>query len=713
MIRAVNRPSWTGGAVLLALIVAAPMVFNAIALLPELTAVPNVNDDAAHWAFVQRADDAISRGENPVDFWFPGLELGFPQFVYYQHLPHLSVVALHRALPGSDLLMTFNATRYLLLVTFPLTVFWALRVFGFGVSAAAISAATASLLSSGSRLGFDYDSYVWRGYGVFTQLFAMHLSLVVLALTHRVISTGRGYAAAIVAFSALVLTHILYAYMLALTAGLLVVADIRWRSIPVRVLRLGLVGAATTVITAYISLPAVQTAYYLNDSPFLETYKYDSFGAGPILGWLVTGQLFDAGRPPILTALAAIGIAVAVVRRQRLPLLAVAIFVFWLVMYFGRPTLGGLVDLFPLHESLVFHRFIGGVHIAAIMLIGVGGGWLWDRLRPTVHPIRVAAASIAAVLLLAPLVVERAVYYEDNGNWLRQTVAAIQRDADAQAVLTTLGALPVGRTYAGMPRAWGDQLDFGLPFRSVKLRDLLPYTGRPSFGPPYQGPSLNSDLAWYFDERAAAQYAVFGIDRVIAAATVTPPDFLLPLRVTPLYVLYAAPGTIARYVGVSDRVFVASQHDLFDRMRTWLLGPGPAAATVIRFDYHRPATESANVLPTAGCPMGSVRSISNEPSRLAVEVSCPSVAAVVFAVTYHPNWHVTADGTELTTFMAAPSEVGVIVPAGAHQLTAEYRSTPVKAPLLILGGIVLLAVVFADHRIASLDQRLAARLGGR
>ena len=710
MSRTVLRPTWHARGVLV-LIVAVPMLFTAVALLPELTAVPSVNDDAAHWAFVQRADDAISRGENPVDFWFPGLELGFPQFAYYQHLPHLAVVVIHRAMPGGDLLTTFNAVRYLLLVTFPLTVFWSLRVLGLGVPAAAIAAGAAPLLSSGSRLGFDYDSYIWRGYGVFTQLFAMHLALVVLALAHRVIATGRGYAAAIVAFSALVLTHILYAYMLALTAGLLALADIRWHVIPLRVLRLAVVGLATALITAYMSLPAVQTAYYLNDSPLLETYKYDSFGAGPILGWLVTGQLLDAGRPPILTTLFAIGIAVAVITRRRIPLLAVAILVFWLVLYFGRPMLGGLVDLLPLHESLFFHRFIGGVHIGAIILIGIGGGWLWERLRPAEVPARAAVAFVAAVLLFAPVLRERATYYADNAAWIRQTADAIAQDADAQTVLGTLDTLPTGRTYAGITRGWGEALDFGLPFRSVKLRDLLPYSGRSSFGPPYQGPSLNSDLVWDFDEREAAAYAVFGIDRVIAPATVVPAAFLRPLRVTPLYVLYAAPGMIARYVGISERMSVANQRELYDQMRAWLIGPGPAAGTVIRFDYHQPLAQEAGGSVISGCPSGRVDVVLNEPGRIAVDVTCPTLAGLAFAVTYHPNWHVTADGAELATFMAAPSEVGVAVPAGTHRLVAEYRSTPVKGPLLVLGGIVLCAVVVGSRRLSALDRRLAARLG--
>jgi len=63
------------------------MAFNAFALLPEVTVpVPNVNDDAEHVLFIQQASEALTNGQDPLDFWVPQLELGFPQFLYYQNL---------------------------------------------------------------------------------------------------------------------------------------------------------------------------------------------------------------------------------------------------------------------------------------------------------------------------------------------------------------------------------------------------------------------------------------------------------------------------------------------------------------------------------------------------------------------------------------------------------------------------------------------------
>src|SRR5438093_11077767 len=123
------------------------MAFNAVALLPEIgIEVPNVNDDAEHVLFIQQADDALDGGQDPLDFWVPQLELGFPQFLYYQNLPHLLVVALGRLTFGLvSLRLLFDLVRYVLLVGFPLAVFWSMRLRRPSYVAAAIAAAPGAL----------------------------------------------------------------------------------------------------------------------------------------------------------------------------------------------------------------------------------------------------------------------------------------------------------------------------------------------------------------------------------------------------------------------------------------------------------------------------------------------------------------------------------------------------------------------------------------
>ncbi|HLZ47722.1 MAG TPA: hypothetical protein VKR80_03630 [Candidatus Limnocylindria bacterium] len=688
------------------------MLFNAVELVPELTSIPNVNDDAAHLLFVRRADQAISLGQDPVDFWVPDVDLGFPEFIYYQHLPHLAVVAVSRALLGSvDIEQVFNGVRYVLLVGLPITVFWSMRRLGFNAVAAAIGAAASSLLSSGGRLGFDYDSYVWRGFGVYTQLVAMHLSFITLAALHALLDRGRGYLLALIALSGLVLSHLLYAYMMAISATVLWLAA-PWRQLGIRAMRLGVVGVLAALISAYLIIPDLILAPFQSSSPNLESYKYDSFGAQQILGWLVSGQLLDADRLPVFTTLLGVGVVAALVTRARPALIALALALVWLVLYFGRPTLGGLVDLFPMHQILFFHRFIGGFHLAAILIIGFGGAWLWE-LVPWRHPARAAALAIVLGLAFIPVFEERAGYYGLNAQWMDQTLTAIDRDAEARTIFETLAALPPGRVYAGQRTDWSEELDFGIPFRSVRLYNLLADREIASFSPPYQGGSLNSELVFDFDPTNLGQYAAFGVTYVIAPTTRQLPSFLVPIRRTPLYTLYSAPvDPAAHYAAVADTIRVSAQSELFARIRAWVLGPLPAAGRVVRIDYPAgpPGSTGATV---PGCETGGrIESSRIEQGRITVVASCPTAAALVLPVTFHPNWHVTSDGTPVEAYMVTPSVIGVTLPPGTHTIVAEYRSTPMKGPLLALAGAVLASAFGLRRWFERVDSRLARRWGG-
>ena len=669
---------------------------NAVALAPEvLYPVPNINDDAQHVVFVRRAADAWSRGENVLDLWVPEFELGVPQFLDYQHLPHVAVVVLGRLTGGSiDLRTLFDLVRYLLLLGFPLTVFWSMRTMGFTAVASSIAAAASSLLSGNHRYGFEYDSYVWRGFGVFTQLFAMHLSFIALATLHRVASRGTGIVAAALACAALALSHLLYAYMLGITAIVLLFFGMTRANAVARIGRFAVVGAVAAAVTSYMWLPFFTQAAYINVTPYLDPAKYDSFGAGPILSWLFSGDLFDHDRLPVLTLLLAAGAIATVVTRARLALLALSLFGLWLLLYFGRPTLGPFIDLLPLHDSLFLHRLIGGVDIFAILLMGIGGAWLWTLLRVSTSHGRLVAIGGATLLLFAPALGERWSYYAQNADWMRQTQAALDADADARTILAALGRQPQGRVYAGLRSNWGQTLDFGIPFNSVRFYNLLAHYDLDAVAPPNQSLSLNADLLWEFNDQDLSHYRLFNVDYVIAPSSVTFPSALRVLATTSRYVLYAAPGQgYAEYAAIANSEAASTQQDLFVRELAWLRGGGPARWTFTRYEYHQPAPVDVPV-PIADCAGGRISYERVQPARFEVLARCDAASAMVLKVTYHPNWHVTVDGADVATFMVSPSYLAFAVPAGEHFIVAEYRSTPIKAPLLALGAVVLL-VAFA------------------
>jgi hypothetical protein len=608
------------------------------------------------------------------------------------------VVFLHRALFGLvDLFTVFNSVRYVLLAAFPLTVFWSLRRMGVAAPGAAVAAAAAPLLSGDFRYGFDYDSYVWRGFGMFTQLAAMHLSFVTVAVAWSSLRSRSwshlGRLALVL--SALVLTHLIYAYMMAITLGVVVLADAVSRAdVLRRVARLAIAAVPAAVITAWLWLPFITQTAYLGASPYLQPEKYDSYGAPTILGWLVTGDLMDHGRLPVITALVALGVVAAVMTRTALARAALALFLVWLVLYFGKPTLGGLVSLLPMHDGLLLHRFIGSVELFALVLVGIGAAWAFERANATSSALRFALAGAAALALLAPAMAERATFYSFNTTWMRQTLAAIDADADAGTILTSLEAQPAGRVFAGLRTSgYGPLMNFGIPFNSVRFSDYLVFNRFAVVAAPYSSVSLNADLFWDFAVDKAEDYQLLNVRYVIAPASTAVPTFLRPITTTPRYVLYAAPTTgYAIYGEAVDRRSVPTQRALFALNRPWFNGDDPAELRFHRLDFPA-STERTSPDGAAGCPRATYSYERIQPSRMDLLVGCPTASTLVLKVTYHPNWHVIVDGAEAEAFMVSPSLVGVALGPGDHFVTAEYRSGPLKTPLFVVGALALILTV--------------------
>jgi len=702
--------------VALLLLVLVPTAFHAKALLPEIfLPVPSLNDDAVHYLLVQRASEALAGGENPFDHWVPELEFGFPWFFYYQHLPHLAVVFLHRLLLKQvDLLTVFNLIRYLLLLAFPLTVYWSMRRLQFSAVAAAVSASGATLLSSSPAYGFDYNSYAWRGLGMYTQLWAMHLFFIALACLHEVLDRGKGFAAAVVASSMLALSHLIYVYMMAVTAIVLLLLGLNRANARPRIARLAVTGALGAAISSYFWLPLAFSHAYLNASPYLQRFKYDSFGAREILTRLVNGDLLDSGRLPVLTILLALGIAAALLASTRAARLALALFLLWLALFFGRPTWGRLVDLLPMAKGLLFHRFIGGVHLAAILLIGLGGEWVWQRLGSLSGRWRAAAAALVFLAVMVPALRERQEFYSLNRQWMERSRRALVTDGDGRAIFSALEELPPGRVYAGLYGNWGKDLKFG----DLHFFNLLTFYRMAAPGPPYPSFSLNADLAFHFNERDLAHYNLFNVRYLIAPSRVTMPEFLRRIKETPRYILYQAETDgYASFAAVTETRKIGSQSALFVQNLSWLTGSDPAGGRFSRYDYPAARGTSGSAENTGGsppngrpgCPGGG--KITEErvlPSSIALQVECPEATTLVLKVTYHPNWRVTIDGRDGLPFMLSPSFIGVEVPAGPHKIRAEYRSPLYKTALLLFGACTLLATICFRRQLARFEGLLAS-----
>ena len=702
------RPLTRNEKIALTLLVAVPTILTAIGLLSEITIpVPSLNDDMVHYLYVQRASDALTNGQSIFDHWLPQIETGFPVFFYYQHLPALIVVGLQRLSFGTlDLLTTFNLVRYVLMVSFPLTVFVSMRMMRFSVAAAALAAAASTLLSGDFRYGFEYDSYVWRGFGMYTQLWAMHLSFLAVATMYRAIHDGKRLWLAALLFGMLVLTHLLYAYMSAMAIVLITLWGLNRANFIARVVRVAIVGAFAAAISEYMWLPLLTQSAFLNATPYLQPYKYDSYGAGPILTWLFSGDLFDHGRLPVLTVLFGLGVLAAILSRSRVALLSLGLFGMWLVAYFGRPTLGALTNLFPLHDGLLFHRFAGGVSLAAILLIGVGGAMIWQLFKPHVSTLRLGAAVVVLLVILAPAVSERMAFYSDNTLWQQRSMDALQSDPDANAIVETLQTLPPGRIYAGLPTDYGNEMSLG----DLHFSNLLPFYGLADLTSPTSS-SLNSDYIWDFDDHNQGDFDLFNVRYMIAPTGMAVADFLTPIQRTSRYTLYQAPTTgYAEYVAITSRQAVPTQAALFSINLAWeRTHTLPGERLFMRYDY--PATVADfDTASTAACPGGGKTDYERfQADTINLVVECPADSTLVIKTTYHPDWQIYVDGVLAPDFMVSPSYIGISLPAGKHTVDVIYRPSPIKAPLIVIGAIAALFLLVVRGRLDRFAERLSRR----
>jgi len=680
-----------------------PVVFNAIALGPELRPIQRINDESWHYLFIQRASSALWAGANPLDPWMPELECGFPYFSYYQHLPHLAVVALSRLTLGHvSLIRMLCVVRYLLLVGFPLTVYWSMRTMEFSTLASATGAAFSSLIAAPRVMGFEYESYLWNGWGLYTQLWAMHLLFIVTACVQRLLMRGVGFASVAIAFAALVVSHLFYAGIAVLTALVLVAVDCLeeqgWTNRIARLrgglARVVLAGATAALITAYFWIP-----FALGFASFrlvaLPGMINRSAGSGPD-AWVLTlrGQLLDNGRLPILVLLAALGIASAIVSRRRTTSrIAIATFLFWTVLYLLVPeVLGRISGQIPGGK-----RFVGPMQMAAILLIGVGGERIWllaSRLGRIWQPI---AAGTVLVAMMVPAARERQSLYSANAEKISR-FSNLNEDANWRDIVATLKSMPPGRTYFKL----NDQRVAGLVMVSrVLLYDDIETLQSAS------GLSLNAGLQLLFDDRNQADYDAFNIRYVIALPRFEIPPFLTLVKSNSSFALYRADTTgYARFARVEDAEisggFREAQLAILRAQQSWLMSDEPWRAVYRRWiapslGLDRPAAELAEFPGDAAVLDEKVSA-----GRLVFHVECGAPSNLVIKSTYHPNWSVTVDGREQPTFAVSPYFLGVLVPAGKHEIVAQYRSTVLKKSLMVLGVLVVGCVLIFRRRLEAL-----------
>src|SRR5262249_43932651 len=153
-------------------------------------------------------------------------------------------------------------------------------------------------------------------------------------------------------------------------------------------------------------------------------------------------------------------------------------------------TWGDFVRVLPLSDTLPFHRFIGAVHLAAILLIGLGGEWIWRRLGFLSDRGRGAILALVVLVVLIPALRERRAFYALDTQAIERTLRALETDGDARAILASVRGRPPGRSYAGRGSAWGKETSVG----DLRFDDLLTFERIASVNPDHRDNTLGADV---------------------------------------------------------------------------------------------------------------------------------------------------------------------------------------------------------------------------
>jgi hypothetical protein len=682
-------------------IVAAAVAWNLVSLRALTLGVAYLDDSSLHEQMVRFATAQLRAGRLPLTGWFPFLGEGSPQFLHYQSLPAI-VTGLAGLAAGPD--VAFRWSLYLLLSLWPISVYLSARAFGAGRPAAAASAAMAPFLMSATGVGYEQHAYVWTGFGVWTQLWAMWTLPLAWGWSWRAIRDGRGYLAAIVLTALTVALHFETGY-LALSV-LLVWPFVAGRPLVARLRRAAVLLAGSLLASAWVIVPLVeQRRWAAVNEPLQGSGLVNGYGARAVLHWLFSGQLLDYGRLPVVTVFAALGFGLAWLAWSSVPdaRALLAALVVCLLLAFGRTTFGSLVDVIPGSADLFFRRFMMGVQLAALLLAGQGAAWLAARCvrllearvprrPPGLLP---AAVLVAAAAVLAPAWLQLGAYDRQDGSAIAaQRRADSTEGADVDRLVAVIERDGGGRTYAGMPSNWGQDFTVGaVPvFKYLESRDVdeVGYTLRTA--------SLMTGPEYYFDERDPSGYRLFGIRYLILPARRQPPvRARLAMRSGP-YWLWTIDGAGYVQVGRIAGEISANRANVGARS-VRLLRSGLAADGAYLGVRYGSSGGGDGPLPTApsrsAAGVVGAQSADLDDGEASATVRMRRAGVAVLSASYDPGWTATVNGRRRAIRMVAPALVAVDVPAGTDHVVFRFYGYGDYPALFALCGLTLAMVAFA------------------
>jgi hypothetical protein len=717
-------------------VVALTMLFQGLILHDELTLAvadtpTEVNDHILHAQLAERIAAGIGHGGALTDPWIPEWGQGFPVLRYYQHLPHLAVVAAAAIIPGLSRFETFKVVNLALLMLIPFAFALGARWLGMTAWSAAISGVFSVSLSVAPDfpygLGIQTATFTWDGGGLFPQLFATVMAPLALGATVHAIVHGRREGRALLFLWLTWMSHLVLGYAVCMLAACVLVRQDLAGGRRGGSLRLAALYGVLCLAISALLLPSLLESPILSHSIWEDPVYWDSHGAGPVLSALASGRLLDGGQFPVLTTALGAGVIFAGWQAVRGggpgtmarggALFLVAALSVALVLFFGRNALGGLTASFlPFSENLPFHRFICAVQLVSVWLGALGLAALASQVfgmgRRLHRGVGVALATVLVGAVSSPGLL-RANEAATKRREMREALLEASRREwpAAEAALDRVDAIRRargGRAYGGASWDWGrNYVVGGIPmYLRWATHDI------PAISYMFHTMGRMSDVETAFSPERRDHWELFDVRVMMTNRPETLPSFAnIEGRFGPHIV--ASVDSEGPLGLVRSRYFIDTRRmtatDRFEFAKAFVASGWHAADEFPRVGWRaedRPAKgEVLWATPTVFPPpvnvpnvRGKVEIASERDDALSAEVTLEEDAILLVRKTFHPAWQVRVDGREVTPVMLAPSFLGVPLGAGTHKVEIAYRGSAGYAVLWWVGPICVLFGVAWDWR---------------
>lgn len=710
------------------------LAFNFYLYRAEFAVSSDVNDNNFHAGLILEAEkiwQEIFAKRLSIFYLFDSFNErwseGFPLSLYYSHIPQAAIAFFSFVIPVSPERL-FIIIRTLFLILLPASFFVSALILDFPLLFALALAFFSQVIFTDGLYGIDVSSFLFRGWGISAQLFAVFFLPIAFAYGTSYLKSGKNLTKAIIFNFIVAQGHFGIFYLLLLAYPPLFIFYIGEAKVFIK--RILSFFAILLLFLSYFIIPFFLYGEFRNFSFWDSWWKFNSYGANQVIVWFLNGNLFDFGRFSTITLAAIFGFFLSFLQKDKRLKFFASLFFLYTALFFGRETWGRLIDLIPGFSEFHLHRLIVMVQFSGLFLAAYFFYFLFltgkrlvanfqGEIKILAATLGVAFVSLLVFFLEKPIVK----YAKDNEAMIKEANETLKEEFPSyQKIREKLESAARSRIYAGRPGDWGRNFTVG----GTPLYMALSKDGFSVVGQAPESWSLNSEYDQFFSETNYDFFNLYNVSSLVIPDDFTPPEFANLVVKEGRYSLYQIKTDGWFTLGKSSLLVKSGKKHLTNIIHLWLsadlikksqypaieignVGVGGDFSKIITMtglnSYQQGGKEnslwSKNLLSEEDFGSSELvwQKIAEQSGngryqiKFDLKKDCQG-CVLVLRQTYHPNWQITVKGEKKDAFPVFPFYIGIpIGKAGFYDVEAIYQPSLVKVILIIVESMVLFWIV--------------------